>query len=342
MIDIEAIRKRASAVTECDIEHVYADRRALLKEVERLSVDNERLRIVTQSATGAARERFEKLATDDPALVTGAPLLDVACTIIERLTRERDQERASVAALGRKCSQLEADRERNARLVEEHWQARKNLQDEHSRAVDQRDAAIREREEARDMVRRRLGGGDRFTFSDAYEADKRWAQETTQIEAEARGDTVANRIAVDGCEGVVATTKTGDASASPSVASCGAADRCCTSSHEPPDTACRSFLAGANGRCAYCDHEKKCHPGPGATCEIGRDESGLSASPGTVAQSRERRVFEGVVKPSTSDFGTTIDDGEQLRDMSDMFTRLYGKRVRVVVEALPETNERSR
>lgn len=50
--------------------------------------------------------------------------------------------------------------------------------------------------------------------------------------------------------------------------------RCCESSHTPADTACRGFLAGMNGRCVYCDHEEKCHPGPGATCEIGRGESG--------------------------------------------------------------------
>lgn len=47
---------------------------------------------------------------------------------------------------------------------------------------------------------------------------------------------------------------------------------CCASSHEPRDTACRGFLAGDNGRCVYCDHEQKCHPGPGATCEIGSGE----------------------------------------------------------------------
>lgn len=50
-------------------------------------------------------------------------------------------------------------------------------------------------------------------------------------------------------------------------------NRCCASAHEPPDTACRSFLSGLNTRCVYCDHEKKCHPGPGATCEIGSGES---------------------------------------------------------------------
>lgn len=47
---------------------------------------------------------------------------------------------------------------------------------------------------------------------------------------------------------------------------------CCASSHAPPDTACRRFEAGANGRCAFCDHETGCHPGPGATCEIGAGE----------------------------------------------------------------------
>jgi hypothetical protein len=49
---------------------------------------------------------------------------------------------------------------------------------------------------------------------------------------------------------------------------------CCSSSHEPRDTACRSFERGENGRCVYCDHEEKCHPGPGATCEIGSGENG--------------------------------------------------------------------
>jgi hypothetical protein len=51
---------------------------------------------------------------------------------------------------------------------------------------------------------------------------------------------------------------------------------CCTSSHEPPDTACKRFERGANGRCVYCDHEEKCHPGPGATCEIGSGERGYA------------------------------------------------------------------
>jgi hypothetical protein len=49
---------------------------------------------------------------------------------------------------------------------------------------------------------------------------------------------------------------------------------CCSSCHIPPDLACREYLEGSNGRCVFCDHEDKCHPGPGATCEIGRGERG--------------------------------------------------------------------
>lgn len=45
---------------------------------------------------------------------------------------------------------------------------------------------------------------------------------------------------------------------------------CCRSCHYPADPACRKFHEGANGRCVYCDHEQKCHPGPGATCDIGK------------------------------------------------------------------------
>jgi hypothetical protein len=55
---------------------------------------------------------------------------------------------------------------------------------------------------------------------------------------------------------------------------CGKLPPCCASSHDPPDTACKSFLAGSNTRCVYCDHEEKCHPGPGATCWIGSGENG--------------------------------------------------------------------
>lgn len=46
---------------------------------------------------------------------------------------------------------------------------------------------------------------------------------------------------------------------------------CCLSCHYPADTACRKFHVGGNGRCVYCDHEQKCHPGPGATCDIGKE-----------------------------------------------------------------------
>lgn len=49
-------------------------------------------------------------------------------------------------------------------------------------------------------------------------------------------------------------------------------NHCCGSSHEPPDPACRDYLEGRNGRCVYCDHAEECHPGPGATCDIGSDE----------------------------------------------------------------------
>ncbi len=48
--------------------------------------------------------------------------------------------------------------------------------------------------------------------------------------------------------------------------------RCCTSSHDPPDTACTTFETGGNGRCVFCDHEEKCHPGPGGTCWVFRPE----------------------------------------------------------------------
>lgn len=53
-----------------------------------------------------------------------------------------------------------------------------------------------------------------------------------------------------------------------------AAPPCCASSHWPPDTACKSYRTGQNGRCVYCDHEQKCHPGPGAFCELGSGERG--------------------------------------------------------------------
>lgn len=53
-------------------------------------------------------------------------------------------------------------------------------------------------------------------------------------------------------------------------------ERCCASSHDPADTACRGFERGANGRCVFCDHDASCHPGPGATCEIGSGEGPFS------------------------------------------------------------------
>ena len=43
---------------------------------------------------------------------------------------------------------------------------------------------------------------------------------------------------------------------------------CCSSCHSPPDTACKSFVESLTGNCVYCAHEEKCHPGPGAVCEI--------------------------------------------------------------------------
>jgi hypothetical protein len=67
---------------------------------------------------------------------------------------------------------------------------------------------------------------------------------------------------------------------------------CCSSSHEPPDTACRGFLRGQNGRCVYCDHEEKCHPGPGATCEIGSGENGPKPEETTSPGRLELRMME--------------------------------------------------
>lgn len=46
------------------------------------------------------------------------------------------------------------------------------------------------------------------------------------------------------------------------------AQACCESSHIPKDTACKTYMLGMNGRCVFCDHEEKCHPGPGATCWV--------------------------------------------------------------------------
>lgn len=57
-------------------------------------------------------------------------------------------------------------------------------------------------------------------------------------------------------------------------------DVCCASSHEPPDSACKSFLAGSRGTCVYCDHEAKCHPGPGGTCWVFQPERLADTSTG--------------------------------------------------------------
>lgn len=43
--------------------------------------------------------------------------------------------------------------------------------------------------------------------------------------------------------------------------------------HAEADTACRGFKQGSDGQCVYCAHKKVCHPGPGATCEIGSTDS---------------------------------------------------------------------
>jgi hypothetical protein len=44
----------------------------------------------------------------------------------------------------------------------------------------------------------------------------------------------------------------------------------CSSSHIPKDLACGNFEWCANGRCVYCDHEWRCHPGPGNAGPLGR------------------------------------------------------------------------
>lgn len=41
--------------------------------------------------------------------------------------------------------------------------------------------------------------------------------------------------------------------------------QCCKHEHETNDGACATFEAGMNDRCVFCDHEEKCHPGPGST-----------------------------------------------------------------------------
>lgn len=37
----------------------------------------------------------------------------------------------------------------------------------------------------------------------------------------------------------------------------------CECCHVPDHGACRTFEAGFNGRCVYCDHAEECHPGAG-------------------------------------------------------------------------------
>ena len=41
--------------------------------------------------------------------------------------------------------------------------------------------------------------------------------------------------------------------------------RCCAHEHQTDTGVCATFERGTNGRCVYCDHEEKCHPGPGST-----------------------------------------------------------------------------
>ncbi len=48
--------------------------------------------------------------------------------------------------------------------------------------------------------------------------------------------------------------------------------KCCSSSHDPPDTACKTFERGMCGNCVFCDHEEKCHPGPGGRCMVFQDD----------------------------------------------------------------------
>jgi len=43
----------------------------------------------------------------------------------------------------------------------------------------------------------------------------------------------------------------------------------CKSSHVPKDLACPTYKKGMNGRCVYCDHEERCHPGPNTAGPLG-------------------------------------------------------------------------
>ncbi len=52
--------------------------------------------------------------------------------------------------------------------------------------------------------------------------------------------------------------------------------RCCATSHVPIDTACPTYETGANGRCVYCDHESKCHPGTNVRGPLGKKRDGTT------------------------------------------------------------------
>jgi len=45
-------------------------------------------------------------------------------------------------------------------------------------------------------------------------------------------------------------------------------EKCCECSHLPDRGACDNFEKGMNGRCVYCDHDEKCHPGKGETFNL--------------------------------------------------------------------------
>lgn len=85
-LDLEAIKSRSQAVTECDIEHVYADRRALVEEVERLRAVNGRLR---DSVVEANRDVVRRIGESLDDVNEVQRLRDEN----ERLNRERDRAR---------------------------------------------------------------------------------------------------------------------------------------------------------------------------------------------------------------------------------------------------------
>lgn len=90
----------------------------------------------------------------------------------------------------------------------------------------------------------------------------------------------------------------------------------CASSHVPPDLACKEFLRGANDRCVYCDHEEKCHPGPGGTCWVFRPEEDERAL---------RRVagYEGVDSTGVGpwDRHLLLPVGEAIAPVTDKYDR---------------------